>query len=325
MQSRSRDAAFVILASVFWGTSFPGSKLVIDEVDPLFLTLARIAIGSLLGLGILALLGRLDWTVFRRPYVWVLGALNAIGFDLQNVGIFYTTASKTALLVNVNIVFIAILMAIVFKERLTRLKGAGVLTGVVGVVVLATKLNLANLSGGEFLGDALVFLSGLTWSFYVIGTKKMVDRGGDYLALTTGVLVTTALFAALPVIALSTPAPTGDLAWVGISYLGLVPTFLPLVLYTYSMRTLSPTISSLLVLLEVVVAAVLSAVFLREVLDLFTVAGGALILFGAYIVARGDREIPEPGASGLAPVPRDTTLSGANGPTSASVGSRGRP
>ncbi|HEY7588731.1 MAG TPA: DMT family transporter [Thermoplasmata archaeon] len=306
MDSRRRDYFLVILSSVFWGTSFPGSKLVIGAVDPLFLTMARLGLGAALGFAVLLALRRLDLRVFRDPFVWGLGALNAIAFDLQNVGISITTASKTALLVNVNIVFIAILMAVFYRERVTVNRVGGIVLGLFGVIVLATRLDPAALQGGEFLGDGLVFLSGVVWAFYIVGTKARVDRGGDFIAWTTGVLAVTAVVAALPVLIFRVPVPVGGLSWTGILYLGLVPTFIPILLYTYSMRTISPTISSLLILLEVVIAALLSFLFLADPIDAFTLGGGALILFGAYIVSRGEKEIPEPGAAGLAPVPVDT-------------------
>jgi drug/metabolite transporter (DMT)-like permease len=304
--SRSRDYGLVLLASVLWGTSFPGSKLTVGTVDPLFLTFARMAIGAVLGLAVLAAMRRLNLRLFLAPLVWVLGAVNAIGFELQNEGIFLTTASKTALLVNVNVVIIPALMVLFFREAMTPLKVAGILIGTFGVVVVATKLDLASLSGGQFAGDVLVFIAGVVWAFYVVGAKKLVDRGGDYVALTAGILATTALLAAIPLFFVGWPLPTNDNGWLGIAYLGLVPTFTPLLLYVASMRTISPTISGLLILLEVVVAAVLSFVFLRDPLDVFTLAGGALILFGVYVVTRGEQLIPEPAAAGLSSMPHDT-------------------
>lgn len=315
MASQRRDYALVLLASVLWGTSFPGSKLTVGTVDPLFLTFARMAIGSLLGLAVLTILRRLDFRLFREPMVWLLGAINAVGFSLQNEGILLTTASKTALLVNVNVVLIPILMAAFFQETVTRTKVAGILIGVFGVVVLATKLNPASLVGGQFEGDALVFSAGLVWAFYVIGAKRMVDRGGDYVALTAGILVTTAVLAAIPLFFVGWPLPRNETGWIGIVYLGLVPTFTPLLLYVSSMRTISPTISALLILLEVVVAAILSFIMFQDPLDATTFAGGALILVAAYVVTRGAKEIPEPVAGGLAPVPTDTPVPGPDGIT----------
>ena len=305
MDVRGRDYLFVILASVFWGTAFPATKFIVDAVDPLLITAARLGMGALLGFGILAALRRLDWHFLRDPLVWVLGLLNALAFNLQNVGLVYTTASKTALLVNVNVVFIAILMAAVYKERVTGPRALGILLGLGGVVVLATKLNPAALVGGEFLGDALVFGSGLVWSFYILGVKVEVDRGGDYIALTATVLATTTVFAVLPLLAVPIALPSTALSWGVVAYLGLVPTFVPMLLYTLSLRTISPTVSSLLVLLEIIVAAALAVLLFGEVLDGFTLVGGALILLGTYVTTIGEQPIPEPGAAGLANVPAD--------------------
>jgi len=315
MKSRRREYGLILLASVLWGTSFPGSKLTVGTVDPLFLTFARMALGAALGMVVLLVMRRLDLRIFREPIVWVLGAINALGFDLQNEGIVLTTASKTALLVNVNVVFIAILMVLFFREAVTRSRVAGILIGVLGVVVLATKLDPNTLAGGQFAGDIFVFVAGLVWAFYVAGVKWRVDRGGDFVALTAAILVTTTAFAVVPLTFVGWPLPTSTSGWLGIVYLGLVPTFTPLMLYVASMRTISPTISALLILLEVVVAAILSFVLLQDVLDSFTLAGGALILFGAYVVTRGERSLPEPAAGGHIPVSPDTALPGFDGMT----------
>ena len=308
MAPRRRDFAFILLASVLWGTSFPGSKLTVGTVDPLFLTFARMAIGALLGMAVLAALRRLDFRVFREPLVWILGAINAIGFELQNEGILLTTASKTALLVNVNVVIIPALMVLFFREAMTRLKVIGILIGTFGVVVVATRLDPASLSGGQFAGDVLVFIAGVVWAFYVVGAKKMVDQGGDYVALAAGILATTALLAAIPLFFVGWPIPTSGGGWLGVAYLGLVPTFTPLLLYVASMRTISPTVSGLLILLEVVVAAILSFVLLQDALSAYTLAGGALILLGAFVVTRNDAGMPQPATGGLAPLPQKVVV-----------------
>src|SRR5437879_11621654 len=109
------------MVGIIWGTSFPAIKVAVEGegVNPLLLTFLRIGIGALSGVAFLLVRGRLDLSVFRSPYVWLLGALNAIAFGLQHVGQGYTTASKTALLVDVNVVFIALLMVAVFRARMT--------------------------------------------------------------------------------------------------------------------------------------------------------------------------------------------------------------
>src|SRR2546429_9455163 len=307
VKARDRDVILILFASILWGTSFPGSKLTLGTVEQVFLTIAWMVVGAVLGLTSLEIKRRLHLKLFRQPLVWVLGAISALAFELENEGIFLTTASQTALLVNVNVVIIPVLMVAFFRERMTRLKVAGILVGTFGVVVVATKFDPASLAGGQFAGDVLVFVAGVVWAFYVVGAKRMVDRGEDYVALTAGILATTALLAAFPLFFVGWPLPTNGSGWLGIAYLGLVPTFTPLVLYVASMRTISPTSSGLLVLLEVVVAAVLSLLFLRDPLGVYTLAGGALILFGAYVVTRGEQSMPQPAPGGLASVPSDAT------------------
>ncbi len=61
------------------------------------------------------------------------------------------------------------------------------------------------------------------------------------------------------------------------------------------------------------VAAILSFFLLADPLDSWTLAGGGLILLGAYIVTRGEKPLPEPAAEGLAPVSPDTVLHGPDG------------
>lgn len=298
-----RDYGLVLVASVIWGTSFPAIKLSVGgagDVDPLLLTFLRLGLSTLMGIVLLAVLRRLSPAIFRNRYVWILGALNAIGYDLQHMAEVYTTASKTSLLVNVNVIFVALFMVVLFKERMTAGKGLSVVLGLAGVAVLATPLDPAFLSQGEFAGDLMALGTGFVWAVYTINTKRMVDRGGDYLGLTVAVLATTTLFSAiaLPWADQSHPIPAAG--WAGILWLGLVTTLPPLVLWTWSMVKTSPTISAVLLLNEVAVASALSILFLGEPFAGYLVLGGVLILGGWLAVALGDRtqglEPPPPGA-----------------------------
>lgn len=58
------------------------------------------------------------------------------------------------------------------------------------------------------------------------------------------------------------------------------------------------------ILLEVVVAAFLSYLILQDALSPYTIAGGALILVGAFIAARGEERLLQPAASGLISEPK---------------------
>ncbi len=281
----------MLLASTIWGTSFPVIRIAVGAggaVDPLLLTVLRMALGAGLGTAFLIVRHRLSVAVFRNPFVWILGALNAASYDFQNVGEVYTTASKTSLLVNVNVVWVAIFMAVFLRERMTRGKALGVGLGLAGVAVLATRLDPAFFTGGELLGDVTVLMSGVLWAVYIVETKRMVDRGGDYVALTVAILATTALFAALVLPWSDLSRPISGAGWATVLYLGLVTSFPPLVLWTRSLYAVSPTVSSVLLLNEVAVASLLSILFLGEPFALYFVVGGSFVLAGVWIASRGD-------------------------------------
>lgn len=280
--------AILLLTSIALGSQFPASKVLLETMDPFSLTAGRVGIGALVGLGVVAVRNRLDFRVLRNPTGLVLGALLTLVYMLLNAGVRYTTASRAALFVNSSVVYVAILMFALFGERMTRGKLGGIGLSLLGLVILTTRLDSSFLSGGELIGDALVILSGLGWAGCVIVAKRAVDRRQeDALNLAGGTLSAAAVFCLLPLGFIQASHPTTPFAWSALLYLGLVTTFFPLAIFIHSIRTVSPTISSLLILPAVVVAAVLSSSLLGEpVGEATTLLGGALVLGGAYVASR---------------------------------------
>ena len=294
MAASRLDYALIVLVGIIWGTSFPAIKVAVEGegVDPFLLTFLRIGIGAVSGVGFLVVRRRLDLSVFRNPYVWLLGALNAIAFGLQHLGQVYTTASKTALLVDVNVVFVALLMVAVFRELMTAPKVLALLLGVAGVAVLATRLDPSFATQGELRGDVFVFLAGVVWSVYVVNTKEMLNRGGDYLALSVGVLVTTAMFASISLPWADVSHPISSVGWASIAWLGVVVTFPPIAAWTRSIRVVSPTVAAIILLDEIAVATALSIGFLGEPFAPFFAVGGALIVAGMILASLAERGRP---------------------------------
>src|SRR5687768_12073296 len=100
-----RGTALVLGSALLWGTTFPATKwgLIDLGLPPAAFLFWRFLVATL----VLALIAvarrhvRLDYFLDWR--LWVLGLFNAVGYLVQFEGQSITSASKTSLLVNVNV------------------------------------------------------------------------------------------------------------------------------------------------------------------------------------------------------------------------------
>ncbi|MEM2838522.1 MAG: DMT family transporter [Thermoplasmata archaeon] len=278
------------VAAVLWGTSFPATKYALPFFgDALFFGAVRIAFAAVLALIILKLLNRLDWNLFRNPIVWVLGFTNAAGIALQNYGLLLTTASKTVLLVDINVVIVAVLSYWLLKERFGYHKAIAVVSGIVGVVLLTYNSDVT-LQENQLPGDVLVFLSGCSYAAFIVAMKKLVDTVEPFDA-SVAAITTSAIFMAIPC-AIMVPAgmmsPRIDIEGLApMLYLGLVCTTMAYYSWAFGLRRLSATTSSIILLLEVVAGLVLSIALLGETLSSLAALGAAFVIAAIVLVSIG--------------------------------------
>jgi len=283
-QSRAYHATF--LAAILWGTSFPMIKLTLtQEVSPYLLSFLRLLIAGSTGLIALTFSRKLSAVPFACREIWALAFLNALAFTLQHVGLQFTTPSNTALLVNANVVFIAMFSALFLSEKMTWSKVAGILLGLAGVAVLTTGGDLNFFLLTEFAGNVLVFAAGIVWSAYVILLKRTIDSGADPSALSIGLLALTTPLLLVPLIFAGPIVVPNNIGLMGIVYLGLFCTLSAQVLWSLALRHLTATVASVLVLLEVLVSAIISITLAFDAFGPLLLLGGALILTSVYFVS----------------------------------------
>lgn len=78
------------------------------------------------------LLGRLEVDILRDRTLWALGFVNALAMAFQHFGIKLTTATNSVPLVDIEVIFVALLAAAVLGERLERRHGAAMALGLAG-------------------------------------------------------------------------------------------------------------------------------------------------------------------------------------------------
>jgi drug/metabolite transporter (DMT)-like permease len=280
-----RYEAFLIISSFIWGTSFAASKIALEHLDPFFLALLRFIIGAELLLLVALILNRFDLKVFKDPIIWLIGLLNAVGQFLQNVGMMQTSATNTVLLVDINVVFVALIAAIVLKESLTRYTFYGLGLGLIGVVVISTGGNFEKVLGGNFIGNMIVFLSGVVWAFYIVYQKKALVKNADIYMTSAAAIATTAIFG-VPIGLMLTGSMAIDMEGaISILYLGALCTAGAFLFYIAGLKVKGATYSSIILFSEIVFGMFFAFILLSEIPTVFTAIGGVFIIAAIMIIS----------------------------------------
>ncbi|MDQ2984029.1 MAG: DMT family transporter [Actinomycetota bacterium] len=293
--SRAYFPLLTVLA-LLWGASYLFIKVGVREFEPATMMLTRVAIASVVLLlylwrsGLLGELRRAGWQAYA------LGIFNgAIPFTLIAWGEQHVD-SGVAAIANSTVPIFVILLAAAFRpdERPSGLRLAGVLLGLVGVVVLAG----VHPDGGWWAvgGTLAVVVASASYGSAVLwGKDLMAGVRGPVLA-TTGVL---GAFVALLPFGLA-QAPGHLPSWkplASVVALAVLGTALAMLVWFRLLAAGGATRSSLVTYLLPVTALLYGAVFLDESITAQKIGGLLLILAGVAVgsgAVRFGREAPAP-------------------------------
>ncbi|MFO0706178.1 MAG: DMT family transporter [Nitrospira sp.] len=274
----------LLLTTLIWGATFPATKAALEQIPPLSFLFLRFTFGALLvGLGLLVMVRQLsmDRAVLRAGAVatgWLF-----LGYVLQTVGLGYTTASNSAFITALYVVFVPlILRRFGGKSWLA----AGIAT--VGLWCLVRPTTAVNFGDLLTLGCAVAFAAH-------IACLERYTRELDATSLFAWQMIAMSglmLFAMLwerP--SAGAFAPTSVLA-IGLVVTGGLAT-LAFAVQMWAQQLIPAQQVALVFALEPAYAAWLAWYFLGESLDLQGWIGSGLILFGVVVGSLGSSE-PEP-------------------------------
>lgn len=275
----------LVAASIIWGSSFIAIKVGVTHVDPVLFALVRYGFASMAVLPLIFLFKEFDWKFMRNPLIWGLALLNAIAMNLQNIGMTMTTVTNSVLLIDINVVYIAVLAAFVLKERLTPKIVVGLLLGIVGVLIISTNGDLSSVGGGTFTGNIFVLAAGLIWSVYVVYLTKTLQSGSSMVSSTMGLILLTTVFMVPFTIFFAKDWTMDTTGWEMAAYTGIFCTTIAFTLYSYGLKGLGATITSVILLLEIVFGMLFAIILLDEIPTIITAIGGAFILLAVIVIS----------------------------------------
>ena len=264
---KASEWLMLIVLSILWGGSFFLSKVAVAELRPFTLVLGRVAVAAVALNGIVIATGQQMPTSLKAwgPFL-VMGLINnLIPFSL----IFWgqtQIASGLASVLNATSPLWTVVLAhfLTRDERMTPNKLAGVLFGLLGVVVVIGPDVLGGL-GLNVLAQFAVIGAALSYAFAGIYGKRFKDRS-PYVAAAGQVTATTLMM--LP-IALWVDRPwlspvPGAATWGAVLAIGLLSTAVAYGIYFRLLAIAGATNVLLVTLLVPISALLLGALILGE-------------------------------------------------------------
>ena len=283
---RSTDWLLLVLLSVLWGATFFFVAIAVQDLPPLTLALARVALAALILMPIARML-RLSWPAGLgtwRAYAVLAIFNNIIPFSL----IFYgqtRIASALASVLNATTPLFTLIVARIFaSEPLTPAKLGGVLLGILGVGVLmgpdALSANSTNTIGMLcVLGAALSYGLSTLWMRRLKEFPPLVSAEAQLICSAVMMLPLAALVDRF----WELPMPGGS-AIAAVLGLAAFSTALAYIVFFRINATAGSTNVMLVTLLIPVTATGLGALVLGERLTLNQIAGALVIASGLVVI-----------------------------------------
>jgi drug/metabolite transporter (DMT)-like permease len=283
MTTKSRAEGVLFGATLIWGSTFAAVKMILGELPAVQMVFWRMGVAALI---VLLISGRSLFPM--RPAALakgaILGLLLFLGFVAQNVGMNYTTASKSAFITGMMVIFVPLLQFIVERRAPKVGNALGVLIVSVGLWFLTSP------EGSGFnIGDALTVSCAFLFAIYIV-YLDVVAHELSAMQLTFLQCATNAVLAFIGTLLFETVT----FAWSGrtlaiLVYLTLFATVLTTYLQTRFQKETTPTRAAVIFSIEPLIASIIAYFVLGERLGELGILGGALIIAGVLTSELSDQ------------------------------------
>lgn len=268
----------LLLTTIIWGATFPATKAALEQIPPLSFLFLRFLLGTLLVLLWFVICRR---RLYRDRAVMEASALTTVflflGYLLQTVGLNHTSASNSAFLTALYVIFVPLILM-----RIDRRVVLAVAIAVVGLWLLIKPNTSMNVGDLMTLGCAVAFAG------HIICLERFTRQVDAPSLLVWQMVAMTVLFLPAPwweEVSASAFSPTAVLL-IGLGVTGVLAT-LAFAVQMWAQKQVPAQQVAVLFASEPAYAAWLSWYFLGETLDVQGWVGSALILLAVVIGAFG--------------------------------------
>jgi drug/metabolite transporter (DMT)-like permease len=284
----ARDWSLLAVLSVLWGGSFFFNSVALRELPPLTLVLMRVALAAIILLPMLRIY-RIRFPASLsgwQPFFVVALFNNVLPFSLIVIGQTYIPSGLASILNATTPLFTVVVMAAAGEEKLHVHRFAGVIAGLIGVIVLRGQdLGFQTNQGvGVLLCLAAAFSYGLS---ALVARRKLSESSP--LATATFQLMASSLMMIIVAAVFERPwqlPMPGAATWLAMVGLAALSTALAYIVFFQILRRSGSTNVMLVTLLIPVTAILLGYLVLGESISLREIVG-ALVIASALLLIDG--------------------------------------
>ncbi len=290
---------FLLLSNTIWGCAYPLYHFVLNKyIDPLPLFTATILCSAIISL-IPMLWGDRE-EVDRKDILSFIGAALLIAVVRKYMlmkGLSMTSPIDGSIIATIAPVVVLIISVIIGFESFTKRKLFGVLLGMCGAIGVIMSGNSGSHTDSGMVGNVMVLLCAFITALYLVWFKSLLKRYRPVTAMRwmfciAAIIVLPIGFESMREVDYS----KFDLnVWLAVGYLVIMPTYPPNILLTEALTKVAPTVSSVYVYTQPLVAVAISVIFGLDALRGATIIYAALIFSGVGVVISSPKAVKKVG------------------------------
>ena len=297
-KTQVRNSFLLLLTAIIWGSAFVAQSVGMEHVEPFTFTFTRSIIGGMVLIPVIVLLRKTDSAAMRRDaqgkdvvgikgitkYEWLGGICCGVALcaasNFQQIGMLHTTVGKAGFITALYVVIVPIL-GLFLRKRVPALIWFCVVLSVAGLYLLCMPKGAFTLAQG----DVLVLICALLFSFHILIIDYFSPKG-DGVVISCIQFFVCGILSGIIMLFVENPtfANIMDAKW-SILYAGALSSGVAYTLQVVAQKGVNPTVASLILCLESVVAVLAGWIILGDKLTSRELAG-CILMFVAIVLAQ---------------------------------------
>ena len=264
----NRAETILLGITAIWGFTFPAMKVSLGYIPPILFLAYRFGIASLSMLLIFRRRALAKETFFEG---FILGATLFFGHGFQIVGLKYTSASNSAFITSLYVVFTPFIAYFILGDRVRRRDGLSLGVAIIGLYLISG----ASLSFNY--GDLLTILCAVSFAFQIVLVQKFGEK--DYISLAFWQIFWNFVFSTVYALIFEEFVLPVEIApWIGVLYTGVFATVIAFTLQVKYQKETKAHKAALIYSAEPIFGHISAFLTIGEVLSLRGYLGALLIL-----------------------------------------------